>query len=484
MSALLLTKEQMTWSELQKMVLGSKILIEPSIVPHDCLRGFLFKVIKSKKFEVGMMAVILLNIFVMALHYEGASQEYENVLENLNIGLTFVFFAEAMAKITALGCGNYFKNNWNKFDFFVVLASAADFIMQVSLGTQVKYLRSFPQLIRVLRVLRIGRVLRIVKSLQSLQNIVMTITYALPALLNILSLMVLILFIFSVLGSFLFHSVKSGVAISEYFNFSNFGFSMIILWRISTGEDYPNIMYDVSNQLGSKVYYTYFIFFITIIDFIIIELFVSVIIQNYEEQAQNQESPLQIFTSQQKKFRKIWSYYSVQHSGFRLDKENLIDFLFEYAPKLGVIHERPTRIELILLINSLDIKSVGEFYYYHDVFFAVLKRKYGKIKRQKNPDQIRLKLIRIDELRTSKKLARLREKSMNEFNDRMVKIQDRDNFFFKIMLTRSVFRSWKKYVKEKKNRGSVISITPRFSEYEYPGENSLKSLSSQDSKKN
>ena len=481
MAALLLTKEQMTWSELQKMVLASKVFVEPSVVPHDVVRGFLFKVIKNRKFEIGMMVVILLNMVLMALTYEGASIEYENVLENINIALTFVFFLEALVKIIALGGKHYFKNNWNKFDFFVVITSAADFIIQISLGTKVKFLRSFPQLIRVLRVLRIGRVLRIVKSLRSLQNIIMTITYALPALLNILSLMILILFIFSVLGSFLFHTVKNGNVISDYFNFSNFGFSMIILWRISTGEDYPNIMYDVSNALGSKVYYIYFIFFITIIDFIIIELFVSVIIQNYEEQAENQESPLQIFTSQQKRFRKIWSFYSIQHSGYRLDKENLIDFLSEYGPKVDLIRPNPTRIELILLINSLDIKNVGDFYYYHDVFFSILKRKYGKTKKQKLPNQISLTLIRIDELRTSKRLARLRERSMNEFNDRIVKMNQRDNFFFKIMLTRSVFRSWKKYVKERKNRGSEISITPRFSEYEYPGENSLNSFGSSNS---
>lgn len=475
MSALLLNKDQMNWSEIQKMLLGSKVIVEPSVVPKDYFRALLFKTVKSRVFEIGMMVIILINMILMALPYEQASKEYLNALENINLALTFVFFLEAIIKNIALGPKLYFKNNWNKFDFFVVITSAADFMLQIFIGSNVKYLRSFPQLIRVLRVLRIGRVLRIVKSLQSLQNLIMTITYALPALLNILSLMVLIMFIFAVLGSFLFHSVHQGeYIIGEYFNFTNFGYSMMILWRISTGEDYPSIMYDISNSLGSKLCYIYFIVFLTVMDFIILELFVSVIIQNYEEQAENQETPLQIFTTEQKKFRRYWNYYSFQHSNYRLDKENLIDFLCEYGPKAEILKENASRIEIILLINGMDIKHANEYFYYHDVLFAILKRKYGKLKKSKTPNIYSLKLTRIEELQTSKKLSKLREKSMQEFNDRVGRLKNTENVFFKIMMTRSVFRSWKNYIKAKKNRrGSEISITPRFSECDYPGETSF-----------
>lgn len=43
------------------------------------------------------------------------------------------------------------------------------------------------------------------------------------SLLNVLALLVLVLFIFSVLGVFMFREVTEGVVISEFYNFKDFG---------------------------------------------------------------------------------------------------------------------------------------------------------------------------------------------------------------------------------------------------------------------
>jgi hypothetical protein len=48
--------------------------------------------------------------------------------------------------------------------------------------------------------------------------------YSLPSVLNVLSLLLLILFIYAILGVFLFNNkVQSGREVSEYTNFDDFG---------------------------------------------------------------------------------------------------------------------------------------------------------------------------------------------------------------------------------------------------------------------
>lgn len=83
-----------------------------------------------------------------------------------------------------------------------------------------------------------------INKYKGLQALIQTIMFSLPSLLNVFSLLMLIFFIFAVLGVFIFGNITEGDVIDDYTNFKNFGFGMMILLRISTGEDWNRIMYD------------------------------------------------------------------------------------------------------------------------------------------------------------------------------------------------------------------------------------------------
>lgn len=475
---LILNKEQRNWMEIRGMILNSKPVVEASHAPKNPVRAFFFYLAKSKYFEITMMGAILTNMIVMALPYQGASAEYLLAVDDINMGLTIVFILEACVKLLGQGLTLYFKNNWNKFDFFVVSTSSIDLIIEFAVGSNFPLLRSVPQLIRVIRVLRIARLLRLVKSLKSLQDLIMIIAYVLPAILNILSLLLLIFFIFAVLGSFLFHSVKQGkYIIGEYYNFHNFGYSMVILWRISTGEDYPSVMYDCAHALDSQVYYVYFIVFVTLIDFVILELFVSVIIQNYEEQMKNSDSALQIFNKDIKKFRRVWSKFAFATHGVRVNREELVGFINEFGPMYGLLpsnfNSEYSKHEVFRLISGFNIKNISGNYYYNDVLYAVMRRKYGK-KIYFIQAKLSTKLMRKEENKAKKSLDKIRQKALSDLNEGLP-AKTEDDIFFKMMNIKNIFTKWKAYSKRIKRR-SVLSITPRFSDLEHPGDVSLQSF--------
>ena len=79
----------------------------------------------------------------MAVSYEGQSEAYTRLLESINYVFTAIFALESLLKIIAQGT-SYFLNSWNKFDFFVVIASFLDIIMGRLSSTGLKFLRVAP----------------------------------------------------------------------------------------------------------------------------------------------------------------------------------------------------------------------------------------------------------------------------------------------------------------------------------------------------
>ena len=64
-------------------------------------------------FEGFILCCIVLNIVTMAMSYEGAKAEYDEALENVNLGFTSVFIMETTFKIIAYGFVGFWASGWN-----------------------------------------------------------------------------------------------------------------------------------------------------------------------------------------------------------------------------------------------------------------------------------------------------------------------------------------------------------------------------------
>lgn len=60
--------------------------------------------------------MIVINTVVLAMEYHGMSTMYEAVVDLINLVLTFIFLAEMIIKITALGIKKYLEDRFNIFD--------------------------------------------------------------------------------------------------------------------------------------------------------------------------------------------------------------------------------------------------------------------------------------------------------------------------------------------------------------------------------
>jgi hypothetical protein len=467
-AALILTKEQMLWVEIQQLIVKSTPFIEYN-KPTSAFRLFFYDMTRHKYFEIFILACVFLNMLQMCLVYDEASSVYIKTLENINLGFTIVFITEAIFKLIGNGV-HYFKSTWNKFDFLVASSSIIDICLTYFAANKISLLRTGPQLIRILKLFRISRMFRLFKSLKPLETLLTIMKYSLPAIFNVLSLLVLIFFIYAVMGVYLFYDITDGQIINHYTNFRNFGWAMITLFRSATGENWYLIMYDCSVNIGKVGSFLYFCTFITNTSFIMFNLFIMVILQNYDDYQSNPQSVLKIFNKDIKIFKNSWKIFS-RDNGQRVSYKLLPDLLYELGNDFGVATE-VQRDKLFKLLTAMEIPIDHEgFVHYNDFLYGVLKRKYSRnIFRKK--DKHEKKLVGKENAKTLKQLKKIRDRF---FKGQASEKNPEGNFFLGMIYVKTVFRAWKNYTSSKKIRESSLSITPRLSEEEFPGEVSEKS---------
>jgi len=182
--------------------------IQPLMIPdkdQSWFRNWVVEVITSSKFEVGILVCILLNTVILAINWYDQPKYVDNILSSLNYFFAAIFTLEAILKLIAFGIKGYFRDNGNVFDFVIVLSTLISTIISM-----ISDEFSFGASTTFIRAMRISRIFKFdfIKKKKAVKVIFETVLVTLPALTNIGGLLLLFLYIFSVLGVFLFADVK------------------------------------------------------------------------------------------------------------------------------------------------------------------------------------------------------------------------------------------------------------------------------------
>ena len=141
-----------------------------------------------------------------------------------------------MIKLTGLG-KQYFKDNWNIFDFIIVIGSILSlfltYISSISIGGATTIIRAF----------RISRIFRLVKRAKNLRLVFNTFIFTLPALGNVGGLLLLLLYLYSIVGVHLCSEIKRNGYLTEQLNFESFSNSFLALFSIATYDNWSAAFY-------------------------------------------------------------------------------------------------------------------------------------------------------------------------------------------------------------------------------------------------
>lgn len=456
LAAAVLTKDQMVWIQMQKLIIKATPKKPSANRPSGILNKLFYRIFKSAAFEIFIILCITVNMFIMAFNYYEAESKYVRALEIINLIFTLVFVVEALIKIVALGFYGYFSSKSNAFDFCVVVLSCTDIILTYALGSAISLLRKGPQMIRIIRVLRVSKFIRLFKSLESLKHLIDIITYSLPAIGNVLALLLLIFFIYAIIGVNLFNNVKSGTILNSHLNLSTFSQAMLILFRCSTGEDWYQIMFDCGKSEGMLLSQIYFLSFITLVVFVMLNLFAMVIIQNYEELENKNFNVSHLFTKEIKKIRNLWNYYAKETKGQKVHINNIVNIIKELEEFNFSIDSNDEPV--IKFLRALDLESdMQGFVYYNQFLFAILRKKYLR----KGFGTHFRKVLSNEERKTKMKMKKIVENNNKKSGDLPSSYMEKStvsNFVIERMYLKSIIRNWREYTVhriEKRDNGDA-----------------------------
>ncbi|XP_054866860.1 sodium channel, voltage gated, type VIII, alpha subunit b isoform X3 [Amphiprion ocellaris] len=302
------------------------------------LRKTCYLIVEHNWFETLIIFMILLSSGALAFEdvYIEQRKTVRIILEYADRVFTYIFILEMLLKWVAYGFVKYFTNAWCWLDFFIVDVSIVSLIAN-ALG--------FSDLgpIKSLRTLRALRPLRALSRFEGMRVVVNALVGAIPSIMNVLLVCLIFWLIFSIMGVNLFagkYYFCSNETAEEMFppnevnnktecfalinanytevrwknvkiNFDNVGAGYLALLQVATFKGWMDIMYaaiDSRKVEDQPVYednlymYIYFVIFIIFGSFFTLNLFIGVIIDNFNQQKKKFGGQDIFMTEEQKKY--------------------------------------------------------------------------------------------------------------------------------------------------------------------------------------
>nr|XP_046252742.1 voltage-dependent L-type calcium channel subunit alpha-1D isoform X3 [Scatophagus argus] len=391
-------------------------------IPKNPYQYKFWYVVNSTGFEYVMFVLIILNTLCLAIQHHGQSHLFNYAMDILNMVFTGVFTVEMILKLIAFKPRGYVGDAWNVFDALVVFGSVVDIILSQNYFADAW--NTFDALIVVGSVVdiaiteinntedsarisitffRLFRVMRLVKLLsrgEGIRTLLWTFIKSFQALPYVALLIAMLFFIYAVIGMQVFGKIAmvDGTQINRNNNFQTFPQAVLMLFRCATGEAWQEIMlaclpgklcdsesdYNPGEErtCGSGFAIIYFISFYMLCAFLIINLFVAVIMDNFDYLTRDWSI---LGPHHLDEFKRIWSEYDPEAKG-RIKHLDVVTLLRRIQPPLGFGKLCPHRVACKRLVAmNMPLNSDGTVMFNATLFALV--RTALKIKTEGNLEQ-------------------------------------------------------------------------------------------------
>ncbi|XP_015795896.2 voltage-dependent calcium channel type A subunit alpha-1 isoform X5 [Tetranychus urticae] len=334
----------------------------------DSFKYRVWRIVVSTGFEYFIMILIVFNTLLLMMKYHHADDTYLDVLSYMNELFTIFFLLECILKLVAFGCKNFFKDSWNVFDFVTVVGSVIDAIV-MEFGSQ---LRSYQFNVGFLRLFRAARLIKLLRQGYTIRILLWTFIQSFKALPYVCLLIAMLFFIYAIIGMQVFGNIRLNpeTEYNRHNNFQTFIQSLMLLFRCATGEAWQAIMLACTKgrpcdpgtkknkpECGSIWSYAYFVSFIFFCSFLMLNLFIAVIMDNFDYLTRDSSI---LGAHHLDEFIRVWAEYDPNASGW-IHYTEMYDMLRNMDPPLGFGNKCPNRLAYKKLIRmNMPVNPEGK----------------------------------------------------------------------------------------------------------------------------
>nr|XP_035957448.1 voltage-dependent L-type calcium channel subunit alpha-1C isoform X22 [Halichoerus grypus] len=353
-------------------------------IPKNQHQYKVWYVVNSTYFEYLMFVLILLNTICLAMQHYGQSCLFKIAMNILNMLFTGLFTVEMILKLIAFKPKHYFCDAWNTFDALIVVGSIVDIAI-----TEVNNAEENSRIsITFFRLFRVMRLVKLLSRGEGIRTLLWTFIKSFQALPYVALLIVMLFFIYAVIGMQVFGKIalNDTTEINRNNNFQTFPQAVLLLFRCATGEAWQDIMLacmpgkkcapesEPSNSTegempcGSSFAVFYFISFYMLCAFLIINLFVAVIMDNFDYLTRDWSI---LGPHHLDEFKRIWAEYDPEAKG-RIKHLDVVTLLRRIQPPLGFGKLCPHRVACKRLVSmNMPLNSDGTVMFNATLFALV-----------------------------------------------------------------------------------------------------------------
>uniref|UniRef100_A0A4W2CKP4 Voltage-dependent L-type calcium channel subunit alpha n=1 Tax=Bos indicus x Bos taurus TaxID=30522 RepID=A0A4W2CKP4_BOBOX len=365
-------------------------------IPKNPYQYRVWYIVTSSYFEYLMFALIMLNTICLGMQHYNQSEQMNHISDILNVAFTIIFTLEMVLKLMAFKARGYFGDPWNVFDFLIVIGSIIDVILS-EIDDPDESARISSAFFRLFRVMRL---IKLLSRAEGVRTLLWTFIKSFQALPYVALLIVMLFFIYAVIGMQMFGKIAlvDGTQINRNNNFQTFPQAVLLLFRCATGEAWQEILLACSyGQLcdpesdyapgeeytcGTDFAYYYFLSFYMLCAFLIINLFVAVIMDNFDYLTRDWSI---LGPHHLDEFKAIWAEYDPEATG-RIKHLDVVTLLRRIQPPLGFGKFCPHRVACKRLVGmNMPLNSDGTVTFNATLFALV--RTALKIKTEGNFEQ-------------------------------------------------------------------------------------------------
>uniref|UniRef100_A0A3Q2VBK8 Voltage-dependent L-type calcium channel subunit alpha n=1 Tax=Haplochromis burtoni TaxID=8153 RepID=A0A3Q2VBK8_HAPBU len=447
-------------------------------IPKNPYQYKVWYVVNSTYFEYLMFTLILLNTICLAMQHHGQTKNFNDAMNILNMLFTGLFTVEMILKLIAFKPRHYFVDAWNTFDALIVVGSIVDIaITEVNVSSPNSLPPFLPGLqnseenarisITFFRLFRVMRLVKLLSRGEGIRTLLWTFIKSFQALPYVALLIVMLFFIYAVIGMQMFGKIalRDHMQINRNNNFQTFPQAVLLLFRCATGEAWQEIMLACSpkqpcekgstnessssnEDCGSQFAIIYFVSFYMLCAFLIINLFVAVIMDNFDYLTRDWSI---LGPHHLDEFKRIWAEYDPEAKG-RIKHLDVVTLLRRIQPPLGFGKLCPHRVACKRLVSmNMPLNSDGTVMFNATLFALV--RTALRIKTEGNLEQANEELRAIVKKIWKRTSMKLLDQVVPPAGDDEVTVGK----FYATFLIQEYFRKFKK----RKEQGLVAKVPPK-----------------------
>ncbi|XP_067372580.1 sodium leak channel non-selective protein isoform X1 [Channa argus] len=317
----LLTVDQRRWEDLKSRLKIAQPLHLPPRPENGGFRAKMYDITQHPFFKRGIAVLVLAQSVLLSVKWD-VDDDVTFPLATMSVVFTFIFVLEVTMKLIAMSPAGYWQSRRNRYDLLVTSLGVIWIVLHFSLLNAYTYMMG--------TCVIVFRFFTICGKHVTLKMLLLTVVVSMYKSFFIIVGMFLLLLCYAFAGVVLFGTVKYGENINRHANFSTAGKAITVLFRIVTGEDWNKIMHDCmvqppfctpdkhrywetdcGNYAGALIY---FCSFYVIIAYIMLNLLVAIIVENFSLFYSTEEDQLLSYNDL-RHFQIIWNMVDDKREG-------------------------------------------------------------------------------------------------------------------------------------------------------------------------